>query len=185
MKSFLLLNVYLCSKLFDLSILLFFRFLKRNNCIIEEMDEKIYFVEYRLHSHCTWEMEDFLSLSSPCLISSYSTQLSKKKERTNKEKLPGLVCQELYKRNPSKPYGCNDCDKQFIQRKSLIRHKRIHTGEKPYKCNECNKQFSRQTHLTNHKRIHTGEKPYKCNECNKQFSQQGSLKNHMRIHTGE
>ncbi|XP_075826193.1 zinc finger protein with KRAB and SCAN domains 3-like [Microtus pennsylvanicus] len=55
-------------------------------------------------------------------------------------------------------HQCNECERSFIQNRSLIEHKKIHTGEKPYQCNTCGKGFTRTSYLVQHQRSHVGKK---------------------------
>ena len=40
-----------------------------------------------------------------------------------------------------KPFGCDQCDKFFIQAGDLKRHKMSHAGEKPFACDQCDKAY--------------------------------------------
>lgn len=113
--------------------------------------------------------------------------------------------------NEQKPFKCEVCDKILATNRTLIAHRRIHTGVRPhnchlcpktfrisiglrrhirethlqirkYQCDICDRRFTNQRNVNEHRRLHTEERPYKCETCNKLFKQQASLFIHRRIH---
>ncbi|XP_005369975.1 zinc finger protein with KRAB and SCAN domains 3-like [Microtus ochrogaster] len=86
-------------------------------------------------------------------------------DKTAPRSLPGEVWKgqskvESQRDGPEAPmiHQCNECERSFIQNRSLIEHKKIHTGEKPYQCNTCGKGFTRTSYLVQHQRSHVGKK---------------------------
>ncbi|KAM5140542.1 uncharacterized protein ACMZJ9_014412 [Mantella aurantiaca] len=84
-----------------------------------------------------------------------------------------------------KLFYCDVCQKSFLRKCELTRHRKNHRRRKPYPCSECGKCFMGKAKLIRHHRVHTGEKPFPCSECGKCFADKGNLDKHMRTHTGE
>jgi uncharacterized Zn-finger protein len=90
-----------------------------------------------------------------------------------------------------KPYSCNLCHRQFVQKFHLINHVKKHNGEKPLKkykreklheCNICAQKFYTKGSLEVHKKIHKIQQPHTCNICAKVFSTQKGLNIHANVH---
>ena len=81
-----------------------------------------------------------------------------------------------------RPHKCEDCDKAFISRSALTRHRVKHTGKIGYWCEVCGKGFTRWSSLSTHKLVHTDERPYQCDECDRAFKYNVSLKEHREAH---
>ncbi|XP_075444347.1 uncharacterized protein LOC142487982 [Ascaphus truei] len=84
-----------------------------------------------------------------------------------------------------RPHKCVDCLKSFNQKATLIKHRMTHTGERPFHCFLCVRAFIQNSDLVKHLRTHTGEKPYQCSLCERRFAQSSSLINHKRTHSTE
>ncbi|XP_068405729.1 zinc finger protein 783 [Eschrichtius robustus] len=84
----------------------------------------------------------------------------------------------------AKVYHCSECLRFFQQRKSLLLHQRLHTGDSQGwpACPYCGKAFRRPSDLFRHQRIHTGERPYPCPECGRAFNRNHHLAVHMQTH---
>ncbi|XP_007956718.1 protein ZNF783 [Orycteropus afer afer] len=84
----------------------------------------------------------------------------------------------------TKVYHCSECLRFFPERKSLLQHQRLHTGDGHGwpSCPYCGKAFRRPSDLFRHQRIHTGERPYRCPQCGRAFNRNHHLAVHMQTH---
>ncbi|XP_027712630.1 protein ZNF783 isoform X1 [Vombatus ursinus] len=108
-------------------------------------------------------------------------------EAESHQALAGRPCQEQRPSSTrtSRLYHCSECLRLFEQRKSLLLHQRLHTGNSRGcpTCSYCGKGFRRPSDLFRHQRIHTGERPYQCSECGRTFNRNHHLAVHMQTHS--
>ena len=57
--------------------------------------------------------------------------------------------------DPSRPFGCTQCQKRFRMKHHLKEHMLIHSGEMPFSCHLCPKRFNRSYTLKNHMKLHS------------------------------
>ena len=87
-------------------------------------------------------------------------------------------------KNRDKIYCCENCGKQFAEKKNLQRHnKSMHEGVPKdvlrYTCEECNKEFSEKSNLNRHLRSKHQGVLYYCDQCDHQANDSGNLKKHQ------
>ena len=77
-----------------------------------------------------------------------------------------------------KPYTCDVCHVQFVERAHLGVHTRVHTGERPYVCDFCKKTFISSFHLARHVSTHSRAKTYRPDMCHMDFDDQSRFDTH-------
>lgn len=92
-------------------------------------------------------------------------------------------------------YNCNQCQKTFEHKKSLIKHMEAHGGINLYKCQKCKIYFPKFDMLLTHLQSVHKEKPnhksaikkkqFQCHFCEEAFDQVSVLLNHEALHKGE
>ena len=84
--------------------------------------------------------------------------------------------------NKSDQYPCDICDKPFLSKSRMRRHRLIH-GDYRYFCPSCDKGFHVRDAMNKHSDLMHGSagaaKRYVCNICGKVFNVKGNLKQHL------
>jgi len=52
----------------------------------------------------------------------------------------------------ARPFVCRSCLASFVDRATLVRHARVHSGEQPYRCAHCPRAFSQSGNRSRHVR---------------------------------
>ena len=81
-------------------------------------------------------------------------------------------------------FVCEECNKQFLQKSTLLEHKRfVHSTDRPFVCNQinCNKRFKTNSHRIQHKSTHSSVKSFSCDECDKRFKTNSDLSSHKKF----
>lgn len=112
-----------------------------------------------------------------CEFKTYSeSELKIHTKRMHEEKLP----------ESERPFGCDQCSKEFMIKSDLDSHLAVHSSERPFECDMCDKKYSRKSGLDYHMLCHKGERSHQCNECVKRFLCKTNLSEHVRtVHRGE
>lgn len=88
--------------------------------------------------------------------------------------------------NRRKPYQCDYCGKEYLQRAQFDSHvNKEHTGLKPFKCDQCDKTFHGRPSLRMHKIQHSTERRFNCEYCPRSYLYAHHLSHHRYTHTKE
>lgn len=80
-------------------------------------------------------------------------------------------------------YKCNICQKSFKSRNNRKYHLFCDkTRSKPFQCNQCDKQFITLAHMNYHQTTHNADKRFSCPHCQKVYAGDIALKKHLRKH---
>lgn len=80
-------------------------------------------------------------------------------------------------------YKCTICQKTFKSRNNRKYHLFCDkTRSKPFQCNQCDKQFITLAHMNYHQNTHNADNHFECKHCQKVYSGEVALKKHMRKH---
>lgn len=82
---------------------------------------------------------------------------------------------------PLGTHECDMCEKKFVKKTLLQKHKRIHIVDTSYQCDQCGKIFDTARRLSVHRALH-GEKKFKCSQCEANFASKKYLTSHLRRH---
>lgn len=67
--------------------------------------------------------------------------------------------QHMRRHTQVKPFKCTyeGCTSSFVSKGELDSHSRKHSGDHPFKCETCDAKFTTSSSLVKHRRIHSGE----------------------------
>lgn len=91
---------------------------------------------------------------------------------------PGMLKMHMrtHEQRPPKQPTCSVCQRQFLTKTLLYRHRQTHFEQKTHQCTFCEKRFFSGYALRSHMARHRGERPYICSNCNKSFYNPTDLK---------
>ncbi|CAG7827283.1 unnamed protein product [Allacma fusca] len=95
-----------------------------------------------------------------------------------------MVCQTSKPKVAKRPRlktnnRCDLCPYVTTDKRSLIEHRCIHTGERPFRCDQCPFSTNRHGDMSIHRRRHTDER-FNCYICEKKFLMPRRLRSHLR-----
>ena len=92
-------------------------------------------------------------------------------------------------RKPTEKYACEECEKKFSSKSSLLAHqKKDHEATKVHECEICQESFTSESYFKKHVEKHSNvdlsvQDIYSCKECSKAFLKLETLNEHLRVHS--
>jgi len=95
-----------------------------------------------------------------------------------------ILNRHLLTHSDAKLFSCNICQLSFTEKGAVTRHiAAIHNKqEKNWVCDVCDKKFIIKEYLTKHKFLHSDKKPYQCGICKSSFADSSAFRRHERTH---
>ena len=84
-------------------------------------------------------------------------------------------------------FKCKLCKSVFSKLESVPLHiKAVHGSEpRPETCEFCNRSFISKSHLEKHKKSHSQERPFSCDQCDKNYKYRRNLLFHKKTHSAK
>eukprot|EP01083_Nonionella_stella_P280165 952969_1 len=80
----------------------------------------------------------------------------------------------------SSSYKCNLCQKEFVLKHNLKKHRKTVHAKEMLWCDVCGKQFTSQSRLNTHvQSVHENLRPFQCEICTKKFKTKSNLAEHI------
>ena len=80
-------------------------------------------------------------------------------------------------------HQCFKCGQLFSSKRSLVRHRLLHTDKNPYKCVVCKKRFTGKGSMKRHQwTYHVNKKRHQCHLCGQWFDMRHKFYQHLQEH---
>lgn len=83
-------------------------------------------------------------------------------------------------KSPVRNYQCDICNRKYITKSVLTKHRKIHSVKNWFVCKKCDVRYPTLKDLENHEKLHIGYRPFCCLLCANTFSEEKNLKTHMK-----
>ncbi|CAG9796066.1 unnamed protein product [Diatraea saccharalis] len=112
------------------------------------------------------------------LLSHYNMEHNKKNKGRNIKDNFKIISSS----NGTLMFGCTECNKEYENKKSVIRHLRAHVNERPFICKLCGRTYKTASEIVRHSRAHNGTRLFCSQQCGYSTVYLGALKEHEKRH---